>query len=77
MLSYMGAAIERIKRERTSSESECDINDSNNSSDNETGYYQERKNMEFFFKPRDIERHMDFAVNGMMNINYNQMNSNA
>lgn len=21
--------------------------------------------MEFFFKPRDIERHMDFALNGM------------
>lgn len=56
----MGAAINRIKRERANSDSE-------HSSDSETGYYQERKNMEFFFKPQDIERHMDFALNGDIN----------
>lgn len=53
----MGSAIESIKgRNRSNS-------DSDNSSDNETSYYQERKNFEFFFKPRDIERHMDIAIN--------------
>jgi hypothetical protein len=52
----MGNVIERIRRKES---------DSENSSDNEsnTHYCQEKKNMEFFFKPRDIQNHIDQTFN--------------
>jgi hypothetical protein len=61
LLEYMGAAIENMQRRRGS---DCEYEESNNTnSDSETLFCQEKKNMEYFFKPRDIENHVDMVFN--------------
>ncbi|CDW86731.1 UNKNOWN [Stylonychia lemnae] len=78
---YLGQALGNIRRERKFSESE-------NSSDNETSFYQEKKNIGFFFRQEQIENHMDETINGsrcgqplksqqLLNQNLNCLNINT
>lgn len=62
MLEFMGATIDKINRERKSSESSSQeemLQQPN------TLWCQERKNMEFYFKPQHIQNHVDLAFSGV------------
>lgn len=54
LLEYMDEATKMIQRERKYSESSEDSDDC----------YVEKKNFEFFFKPRDIQNHVNLALSG-------------